>query len=116
MAKHIITGNIGEQLASRFLEERGYEVLERNYRYKKAEIDIIAKKEKLLLFVEVKTRTSTLYGEPEESINQSKINLILSAAENFIETYNWLFDIRFDVIAIHYTHPVGITHIQDAFH
>ncbi|QHT69010.1 YraN family protein [Rhodocytophaga rosea] len=116
MAKHIITGNTGEKMASKFLEEKGYEVLERNYRYKKAEIDIIAKKENVLVFVEVKTRKSKLYGEPEEAVNQSKINLILLAAENFIESYNWLFDIRFDVIAIHYTHPAEIVHIQDAFH
>jgi putative endonuclease len=116
MAKHIETGNIGEQWASKFLEEKGYEVVERNYRYKKAEIDIIVKKEKVLVFVEVKTRKSKLYGEPEEAVNQAKINLVLAAAENFIESYNWMFDIRFDVIAIHYTHPVEIMHIQDAFH
>jgi putative endonuclease len=98
------------------LIEREYEIVERNYRYKKAEIDIIAKKEKLLIFVEVKTRSSKQYGEPEEAINQSKINLILSAADYFIEAYNWEFDIRFDVIAVHYIHPVEIMHIEDAFH
>ena len=116
MAQHIITGNTGEQLATKFLMEKGYQILEKNYRYKKAEIDIIARKDTILVFVEVKTRTHTLYGEPEEAVNQSKINLILSAAENFIEASNWLLDIRFDIIAVHYSHPVKIVHIQDAFH
>jgi putative endonuclease len=116
MAQHINTGITGEQLASRFLEQAGYTVVEKNYRYKKAEIDIVAKKDNVLVFVEVKTRSSKSFGEPEEAVNQSKINLILSAAENFIEVIDWKYDIRFDVIAIHYTHPLEIVHFQDAFH
>jgi putative endonuclease len=116
MAQHMITGNAGEQAASRFLEQEGYVVVEKNYRYKKAEIDIIARKDKLLIFVEVKTRTSKSFGEPEEAVSQSKINLILMAAESYIEAINWEYDIRFDVIAVHYSHTVEIVHFQDAFH
>lgn len=116
MAKHIILGNNGEQMACNYLSGLGFNILQRNYRYKKAEIDIIASKEDLLLFVEVKTRKGKRFGEPEEAITQPKINLIIMAAEQFIEESNWLHAIRFDVIAIHYIQPIELTHIEDAFY
>lgn len=116
MASHINLGIEGEQLACNYLAGEGFKVIERNYRYKKAEIDIIAVKEKLLIFVEVKTRKSKLFGEPEQAVTQSKIDLILKAAEFFIENYNWPYNIRFDVIAIHHSRPIELTHIQDAFY
>lgn len=116
MAKNIELGNKGERLACNYLLRKGFEILERNYRYKKAEIDIIAVKGKLLLFVEVKSRKSKSFGEPEHSIDQSKENLIIAAAEYYIENINWKSDIRFDIIAIHFTEPAEIFHIEDAFY
>jgi putative endonuclease len=103
-------------MACNYLIEKGFEIVARNYRYKKAEIDIIAVKEKLLLFVEVKTRKSKSFGEPEHSVNQLKENLILSAAEYYLEMIKWKFDIRFDIIAIHFTQPAELFHIEDAFY
>lgn len=110
-------GNTGEQLATEYLIKRGYEIVVRNYRYKKAEVDIIARKDKLLIFVEVKTRRSNLFGEPEEAVNQAKITLLLAAAEHFVETTDWRYDIRFDIMAIrHDRKPPEITHFEDAFY
>lgn len=116
MPNNIDLGNRGEQMACNYLLEKGFQIIERNYRYKRAEIDIIAVKQKLLLFVEVKTRKSKLFGEPEHSIDPLKEKLIISAAEYYIESNNWIFDIRFDVIAIHFTEPVELFHIEDAFY
>ena len=77
MATHNDTGKKGEELAKSFLIEKGYEILASNYRYKKAEIDLIAKKENILAIIEVKTRTSIDYGAPESFVNNKKIKLIL---------------------------------------
>jgi putative endonuclease len=118
MAKHNRTGQIGEELATNFLVEKGFTILANNYRYQRAEIDIIAYKSTLLIFVEVKTRTTNQHGYPEEAITQKKIDLFLLAAEEFIHQLNWQHDIRFDVIAISGGNhlPFQIHHIEDAFH
>ncbi|WP_115375737.1 YraN family protein [Adhaeribacter pallidiroseus] len=118
MAKHNHTGQIGEELATSFLIEKGFAILAKNYRYKRAEIDIIAQKPGLLLFVEVKTRTSNYHGFPEEAITQKKVDLFLLAAEEFIHQLSWQHDIRFDVIAVSGGNhvPFQIHHIEDAFH
>ncbi|WP_026463456.1 YraN family protein [Adhaeribacter aquaticus] len=118
MAKHNITGAKGEELATSYLQQKGYLILKRNFRYKRAEIDIIAQKNNILVFAEVKTRTSSQYGYPEDFVNQKKINLFLLAAEEYITEINWLHDIRFDIIAITYSsaNNSNILHIEDAFH
>jgi len=111
------TGNYGEKLAAEFLCHKGYEILETNYRSQKAEIDLIARKEDLLVFVEVKTRKSVLYGNPEEFVNHKKIEMILSAAEQYIYKHDWTGDIRFDVIAIILTgNKPEIVHFKDSFY
>ncbi|QNF32431.1 YraN family protein [Adhaeribacter swui] len=118
MAKHNQTGQIGEKIAAAYLVENGYTILASNYRYHRAEIDIIAQKSTVLIFVEVKTRTTTRHGFPEEAITPKKVDLFLLAAEEFIYQLNWQHDIRFDIIAIsggdHL--PYEIHHIEDAFH
>lgn len=118
MAQHLKTGITGEQIATNYLVQQGYAILERNYRYKKAEIDIIAQKEKILLFVEVKTRRAQNFGYPEESVTPKKEALFLLAAEEYIFRINWLNDIRFDIISITLasSQEFQLHHIEDAFH
>ncbi len=117
MARHNETGAAGEELATRYLTQHGYTVLARNFRYQRAEIDLIARLNQLLIFVEVKTRGSQQHGYPEEAVNQKKIDLFLLAADAYIYQINWLHDIRFDIIAISGPpYAREVYHIQDAFH
>lgn len=95
-------GRLGEQIAAAYLEKNGYHILEKNYSMKRAEIDIIARKNHVAVFVEVKTRTGDNFGLPEESIDGRKIARIRSAAGSFlkerkIEKDN---DIRFDILSL----------------
>jgi putative endonuclease len=116
MNNNQVLGKNGEQWAVDFLTEKGFLVIERNFRYKKAEIDIIARKDKLLIFFEVKTRTSLEFGDPEEAVSRNKVRLILMGAENYVRQIGWFHDIRFDIIAIHSQDPPQILHIEDAFY
>ncbi|RAU84395.1 YraN family protein [Pontibacter arcticus] len=112
----ILTGQQGEDSATQYLTENGYTILCRNYRYKRAEIDIIAQKPDLLVFVEVKTRTTAKYGHPEEAVSRRKEELFLEAAAAYIEEINWQHDVRFDIISITLTDKQVLHHIEDAFH
>lgn len=116
MAEHNDLGNKGEQVACDFLLTKGFSIIGRNYRYRRAEIDIIAKKDKLLVFVEVKSRTNIQFGEPEASVSNKKASLIVAAAENYIIKADWLYDIRFDIISIRWGAQPFITHLEDAFY
>ena len=117
MAEHHQTGAAGEEAAARYLTEQGFLVLHRNYRYQRAEVDLIAQKDRLLLFVEVKTRRNHRHGLPEAAVNQKKIDLFLLAADAYIYQHNWQHDIRFDIIAVSGLQaPFEIYHIEDAFH
>jgi putative endonuclease len=93
-------GKAGEEMAVKFLKKGGFTILKRNQRFQRAEIDIIAQKEDLLLFVEVKLRSSDEYGEPEEFVSKAQANLILDAAEEYILANDWKGEIRFDIIVI----------------
>ncbi|MCH8317895.1 MAG: YraN family protein [Bacteroidetes bacterium] len=124
MADHIEFGKKGEDLAVQFLQKKGYKILKRNYRYKRAEIDIIAQKEGLLIFVEVKARNRIDFGYPEDAVNEKKVELIQEASENFMEESAWGKEyepgsggqIRFDIISITLEKGVlDILHIEDAF-
>ncbi|MFT2010789.1 YraN family protein [Pontibacter sp. 13R65] len=114
--KHIITGNKGEATAASYLIEKGYQLCCRNFRYKRAEVDIIAQKDKVLVFVEVKTRGSDKFGFPEEAVSAKKEAMLLAAAEEYIHQTDWHHDIRFDIISITLSTPPVIYHIEDAFH
>lgn len=95
-----ITGNKGEAIASNYLVENGYEILATNWRFRYSEVDIIASKDDCLHFIEVKTRSSTRYGNPEESITVKKMEKLKQAAAEYQYQYpQWKF-IQFDVIAI----------------
>ena len=93
-------GKKGEKIAVEYLTSLGYSILERNWRYSKAEIDIIAKDKEILVFVEVKTRSSVLYGQPEEFISDYQQELIFRASQRYMEKINYNWEIRFDSISI----------------
>lgn len=116
ISEHLRTGQLGENHAAAYLRAQGYAVLRQNYRFKRAEIDIIAQKENLLVFVEVKTRSTDRYGYPEEAVNTRKEELLLGAAEEFILAQEWEQEIRFDIISVTLTAPPTIHHIKDAFY
>lgn len=93
-------GRLGEEMAATWLEKKGYTLLERNWRFRHWEVDIIASKEKFLHFIEVKTRHSLRYGRPEESITRDKMTNLKNAAEEYQYQHpEWKY-IQFDVIAI----------------
>ncbi len=118
MSKTQETGKQGEQLAREYLTSQGYKVLELNWRYKKAEIDLICSKDDQIVIVEVKTRTSTYFGKPEEFVSQHQQDLVFLAANAYLELNNIEKELRFDVIAVVLENPqqVKLKHIQDAFY
>ena len=110
----ISIGKKGEEMAAAFLMNKGFDIVSRNYRHKKAEIDIIARKEDWLIFFEVKTRSSAAFGEPEAFVDNKKARMIFSAAEEFIFTNNWQGHVRFDVISVKLGKETVIEHFEDA--
>ncbi len=101
--KNISVGKSGENIAARFLEKKGMKIVARNYRYDRAEIDIIALDGEELVFAEVKTRRNKNYGEPEAAVTKKKLEQIRKAAENFMEENETRLNFssaRIDVIAI----------------
>jgi len=98
MAAHNDLGRKGEKLAIDYLLSDGYSVLETNYRFSRAEIDIIAKKNNILVFVEVKSRSSIKYGLPELAVSEKKVILLMDAAYHYMEKVNHQWEIRFDVV------------------
>ncbi|MFC6996324.1 YraN family protein [Rufibacter roseus] len=117
MAHNTRLGQQGEDAAEAYLRAKGYQVLSRNYRYRRAEVDLIAVKDKILVLVEVKTRSTHYFGYPEEAVTPAKEELLLMAADNYIEETNWQHDVRFDIISILWqkSGPM-IWHFEDAFH
>ena len=100
MASHIDFGKLGEQLAEDFLIDKGYTILHRNWRHSHYEIDIVALKNDLPHFVEVKTRSSKQFGEPEESVNKKKIRSLLQAADEFLFQNPQYKNFRIDILSI----------------
>jgi putative endonuclease len=113
MSKNLISGKRGEEIAGDYLAGKGYEILERNYRYKRSEIDIISQSGKTLVFVEVKFRTGDFYGNPELAVGSKKKEQVLIAADNYIFENNWNGQVRFDVISILQNN--SIEHFEDVF-
>ena len=114
MTDKIKLGKEGEQLAANFLIACGFEVIHRNYRHSHAEIDLIVRREDWLIFVEVKTRSSSAFGEPEEAVTAKKIRMIYNAAEEYIYSIDWKGHVRFDIISIKLGNPPEIQHFEDA--
>ena len=116
MAELHETGKRGEKMAIDLLKSKGYQILETNWRFSRAEIDIIAKIDEVLIFVEVKTRSSVYFGQPEEFIDHKKEKLVADAASEYMKQVGHEWECRFDFIAIILTGPsYQIKHIEDAF-
>ena len=116
MAEHNELGKKGEELAIAFLLEKEYVILEKNYRYQKAEIDIIVQKENILVVVEVKTRSTNYFGNPEEFENQKKIKLLTMSIDDYVVKNDLDVEVRFDIVAItKKQNEFVIEHIEDAF-
>ena len=93
-------GNLGEDIAVSYLEKNKFTILERNYRYKRCEIDIIAEKDNCIYFIEVKIRKNNSFGYPEDFVSESQKNRIKLAAENYIYNKKWNGKILFNIISI----------------
>lgn len=117
MANHNELGEWGEERAAQFLQSQGYEILERNFRFKKAEIDIIARLDNQLIVCEVKTRNSSFFGDPQSFVSKVKIKLLITATNEYIERNNLRFEVRFDIIAIlKNKHQEQLDHYPNAFY
>lgn len=116
MAEHNELGAKGEKLAIDFLIKNGYKILEKNYFFKKAEVDIIAQKKEILAVVEVKTRTSDYFGNPQDFVTPKKIKLLVMAIDHYVTEKDLDVNVRFDIIAIILNKDKKeITHLEDAF-
>lgn len=116
MAQHNELGKIGEQIAVDFLIKKGYTIKERNWHFKKAEIDIIAQLENILIAVEVKTRSTDVFGDPQEFIKPKQKNLLITAMNEYVIFKDLDVDVRFDVIGIIKNQKeIKIEHLEDAF-
>lgn len=118
MSKHNETGLKGEQLAANFLSEKGYTILHRNWCHGKKEVDVIAVRGEILVFVEVKTRSGLSFGFPEEAVHPQKQESLKIAAEAFLESYPEYRKIQFDIISVqlHHNQVKEIIHFEDAFY
>ena len=117
MAKHNETGVKGEEIAENFLQTKGYNVLHRNWRWERKEVDIIAEHNGLLIFIEVKTRSDSYFGYPEDAVDEKKQDYLKTAAEEFLYQYPEYSQIRFDIISIITRKDIiqEIVHFEDAF-
>lgn len=119
MSSHNLdTGNRGEDIATEFLQRKGYTILERNWRHSRSEVDIIAEDKGMIVFVEVKTRRSQKFGHPEESVSEAKQQKLLEAADAYLESLEDAKELRFDIVSIRIGHnqQPTIYHIVDAFY
>lgn len=117
MADHNEFGKLAEELAENFLVQKNYKILAKNFRYQKAEIDIIAEFENQIIIVEVKARATDAFILPQEAINKKKIRLLVSAANYFLEENNIDKETRFDAISVLPDDfgKLEITHLENAF-
>jgi len=117
MAQHNQLGKKGEQLAIDFLLDKGYDIVERNYRFDKAEVDIIAKKNQTLAIIEVKTRSTSDFGDPQDFLKPKQIKRIVKAVDEYVLVNKMNFEIRFDIIAIvKENQGYSIEHLENAFY
>jgi putative endonuclease len=116
MAAHNELGKLGEDLAVDYLKKNGYTILDVNWTFQKAEIDIIARIENTLAIVEVKTRSSLEFGLPQDFVKPPKIQLLVKAVDAYVNQKNLNLEVRFDIIAIHKEDKsFAIEHLIDAF-
>lgn len=117
MSEHNTLGKLGENVAVTYLEQHGYAIRHRNWRFHHLEVDIISVKDHEIVFVEVKTRKNNEYGEPYDAVDYKKMQRLVKAADTYIKLYQIDYNIRFDIISV-----VGengnftIEHIKEAFY
>ncbi|NMH28286.1 YraN family protein [Flavobacterium silvaticum] len=117
MATHNEFGKEGERIAMEYLMDKGYIILERNWRYKKLEIDLIAEYQNITIIIEVKSRSNDSFGKPQEFVRKKKIKLVLEAVNAYANTKNQDLNFRLDVISIQKKNgSYTIEHLQDAFY
>lgn len=115
---HIETGKAGEAAAFEYLELKGWRIVERNWRSGRGEVDIIAwAHDRLLVFVEVKTRAGDGFGGPEEAVGAKKQDLLARTAGHYMEHIGYDWEIRFDIVAVLMKNGIvrEIRHVEDAF-
>ncbi|PJJ64548.1 YraN family protein [Chryseobacterium geocarposphaerae] len=117
MATHNDFGKKAEDLAVEYLQKNGYKILVRNFRFQKAEIDIIAEKDNVIIVAEVKARSTDAFMLPQEAVTKTKIKLIVSAANHYLEEFNRDQEVRFDIISVlpDEKRNLNIEHIENAF-
>lgn len=110
-------GKLGEELATNYLTISQFTILEKNWHYHHKEVDIIAEKDGMLIFVEVKTRKTNYFGEPFESVTLKKQEFLIEAANGYLEDNDLDKEVRFDVVSIiiNEIKKPEITYIPDAF-
>src|ERR1039457_5754929 len=117
MAEHNETGKKGEEIAVKFLKNKGYKILETNWRLGRNEIDIIAMDGKIIVVAEVKTRQSNSFGEPEIAVTREKQKALVRAANAYVRLKHLDLEVRFDIISIILEKDCEkINHIADAFY
>lgn len=117
MATHNDFGRKAEDLALEYLQKNGYKILSRNFRFQKAEIDIISEKDNLIIITEVKARSTDAFILPQEAVTKTKIRSIVSAANHYLEEFNKDKEVRFDIISVlpNEKGQLVIDHIVNAF-
>ena len=117
MADHNELGKRGEEIAYNFLIGQGYIILERNWRYRRTEIDIIAKHGEVLVFVEVKTRKGAYFGEPASFADDHKMERIANGATVYMNQIHHDWEVRFDIIGVLIQHPQSaeVKHYKDVY-
>jgi putative endonuclease len=117
MAEHLELGRTGEEIALSYLREKGYKVLDTNWRSGKYEVDIIARDGNFIVFIEVKTRRSDYFGSPEAAVDRTKQRFMIRAADQYITRKNINLEARFDILTVLIKgggHEIN--HITDAFY
>jgi putative endonuclease len=117
MAQHNLTGNTGEALAAIYLSQKGYDIMHQNWRHSRWEVDIIAEKDNILHFVEVKTRRTKKFGHPEENVDKKKIQNLINASEAYLYQHPQWKRIQFDILSITILkdEPVEYFFIEDVY-
>jgi putative endonuclease len=117
MAEHNDLGRKGEEEACNYLAGKGFNILERNWRHMKDEVDIIAMDDQYLVIAEVKTRSTLYFGEPQIFVNRKKQAFMIRAANAYILEHDIYLEARFDIISVIISgEKVSIRHIEDAFY
>ncbi len=111
-------GKRGEQIASDYLTEKGYKILERNWYFRKKEIDIIAEKDDFLVIAEVKSRSVGFQENPRDAVNMKKQRFLIQAANAYVNKYDIDLEVRFDIITVIFynKNEYKLKHIDDAFY